>query len=96
MRNDGEQDSTRLEKLIRGRAVLELGSGLGYVGCALAALGARRVLCTDVPTQLKLLEFNIQQNATALGRGAAAVGCTPFVWGTRPAAVFQGPYINFF
>jgi len=73
--------------LIKGSRVLEIGSGLGFAGCALAALGAKCVLCTDLPTQQRLLQYNIEANKMS------AVSCTTFVWGTRPKHVFsKGPW----
>jgi len=72
-------DPSRLS-LIRGKSILEIGSGLGFVGLALGALGARRVLCTDLPEQQALLAHNVQANAS----GRCKVESTPFVWGTPP------------
>ena len=60
-----------------GRAVLELGAGLGLVGLALDKMGAARVLLTDLPRQLPLLQHNRLANLPARG----AVGCCALSWG---------------
>ena len=46
-----------------GKRVLELGSGTGVVGLGIARLGARRVVMTDLPSLLPLLERNAARNA---------------------------------
>eukprot|EP00439_Symbiodinium_sp_Y106_P080128 s616_g18.t2 len=45
-------------ELLRDRSVLELGAGLGLVGAACAAAGAKPVLVTDCERALPLLERN--------------------------------------
>jgi methylase of polypeptide subunit release factors len=40
---------------VGGRRVMDLGSGTGLLGLVCAALGAARVVLTDVPQQLPLL-----------------------------------------
>ena len=48
--------------------VLDLGAGTGIVGLAAAASGAHlRVVLTDLPSVLPLLEQNVAQNRDALG-----------------------------
>ncbi|CAI2350743.1 unnamed protein product [Caenorhabditis sp. 36 PRJEB53466] len=48
-------------KLFEGKKVLELGSGTGVCGIALAALGAE-VILTDLPERILLLEKNVEAN----------------------------------
>ena len=52
-----------------GKRILELGSGTGIVGLALACLGAAAVTLTDMEPQLDLIRSNVQRNA------AATLGC---------------------
>jgi hypothetical protein len=54
---------------LRPPTVLELGSGCALAGLAAAsasALGARKVVCTDIETQLPLLRENVATNAGKL------------------------------
>jgi len=44
---------------VKGRRVLELGSGTGLLGLSCAALGASHVVLTDLPSILKTMEANI-------------------------------------
>lgn len=53
--------------LIKGRTVLELGSGTGCVGLAAAIMGASKVTITDLPEFLGLMEKNIMENRDRLG-----------------------------
>ncbi|GBG32943.1 Hypothetical Protein FCC1311_091692 [Hondaea fermentalgiana] len=51
------------------RSVLELGAGTGFVGLALALLGAEKVHCTDAaPEILQLLHRNVALNPDAVSR----------------------------
>jgi hypothetical protein len=52
--------------------VLDLGSGTGVVGLAAAALGARVVL-TDLPEFLPLIELNVKENEHAMGSNVLGV-----------------------
>ena len=63
---------------IRGRAVLELGSGCGLLGLLLARLGARAIM-TDLPELIPLLRENIACNT--LGATSAPVA-RPLDWAT--------------
>jgi predicted nicotinamide N-methyase len=45
---------------LAGKSVLELGSGCGYCGIALAALGARRVSLTDLLIKQSRLEYDME------------------------------------
>uniref|UniRef100_A0A8R1J058 Uncharacterized protein n=1 Tax=Caenorhabditis japonica TaxID=281687 RepID=A0A8R1J058_CAEJA len=49
--------------------VLELGSGTGVCGIALAALGAD-VILTDLPDRLSLLDKNVEANRDLVGNRA--------------------------
>ncbi|XP_072969104.1 uncharacterized protein [Typha angustifolia] len=66
-------DTKRL--VLRGRRVVELGSGCGLVGCIASLLGAEVVL-TDLPDRLKLLKKNVEAN---VGEGRASV--SELTWG---------------
>lgn len=71
----------RRRELIEGRAVIELGSGTGFVGLSLAKLGASRVLLTDLPQRLPLLRRNIDAN----GGDGLPVDTTALAWGATVA-----------
>jgi predicted nicotinamide N-methyase len=52
----------RHQALVKDRVVFVIGAGVGVEAQAAAALGAKRVIATDVhPTTLKLLEHGVQQ-----------------------------------
>lgn len=51
-----------LADAVRGRSVIELGAGAGLSGLACAVLGASRVVLTDLPENLALLERNAARN----------------------------------
>jgi len=55
---------------------IELGAGIGLVGVYLAALGCKRVVLTDLPEAMELLQTNSGVNDCA---GAAAA--MPLCWG---------------
>ena len=46
--------------------VLDVGSGTGVMGLAAHAMGAAHVILTDRPSQVNLLEANVDRNRTAL------------------------------
>ena len=78
------------------RCVLELGSGLGLVGLALAHSLTRsqnfqsdgmpvQVVLTDVTSAIPLLNYNIQQNQHLLGTSRRVnVTAVPLMWHTLP------------
>ncbi|GAB5360912.1 hypothetical protein AAMO2058_000668500 [Amorphochlora amoebiformis] len=49
--------------LVRGKRVLELGSGTGIGGIAAAAMGAREVVLTDLPAGLHRCKANLKRNS---------------------------------
>mmetsp|Transcript_75550 Transcript_75550/g.125982 ORF Transcript_75550/g.125982 Transcript_75550/m.125982 type:complete len:277 (-) Transcript_75550:248-1078(-) len=64
--------------LIRGRTVVELGAGVGGAGLVCAALGARRVVLTDMLDALPLISDNVKRNPV-LNDGRLSV--EPCTWG---------------
>ena len=63
----------RLNHLVRGRRVVELGAGTGLLGLCMAARGAH-VLLTDVrPVVEDTLQGNIARNGGGAGAGGGAV-----------------------
>ena len=54
-------------ELFRGKRVVELGAGCGLVSAVLLAVGASRVVATDLPENLELLRGNVRANAAACG-----------------------------
>eukprot|EP00962_Isochrysis_galbana_P030485 scaffold9895_cov120-Isochrysis_galbana.AAC.2 len=73
-------------RLFEGRSVIELGSGLGFAGLALALLGARRVLLTDLPRQQPLLERNLAANLPECSHASTAA----LQWGSPLPAPWYG------
>ncbi len=68
---------------MRGSSVLELGCGTGAVGLYAAALGARRVTCTDggpMPL-LQLAEANVRANRRLWAARATEVKVVSHQWG---------------
>jgi predicted nicotinamide N-methyase len=85
----------RVRKLVDGASILELGSGIGFVGNALRKLGAARVLMTDLPAQMPQLRQNVRANReqaavddvraeahhTPRSEGPERVSCCRYSWG---------------
>ncbi|KAJ1944806.1 hypothetical protein FBU59_002500 [Linderina macrospora] len=73
---------------------VELGSGCGLVGLVLHRLGARRVVLTDQPRMMKLLQKNVdqctRQSATPHAKSKSKAGApgvvyaTEYLWGHPP------------
>ncbi|KAG5536036.1 hypothetical protein RHGRI_023732 [Rhododendron griersonianum] len=78
--------------LLRGKKVVELGSGCGLVGCIAALLGAE-VTLTDLPDRLRLLRKNIETNLYGDVRGSAAV--SELIWGEEPDRELIDPSPDF-
>ena len=67
-----------------GKRVLEIGSGTGAVGLALARLGAALVVLTDLPVVHALLERNVARNLSApVDGGLPMVRVHDLSWGDR-------------
>ena len=73
---------------LRGRRVIELGSGCGAAGLAAAALGAT-VLLTDLPDVQSLLRANAQLNEASIAQAGGAVRASACVW-EEPEALPEG------
>lgn len=72
---------TRVDALLRGKRVCELGAGLGLCSCLLGQLGtASRLVATDgCEATLPLLQANLEANC-----GAQAVETALLPWGRSP------------
>jgi predicted nicotinamide N-methyase len=79
LRND-RQCTHRALCSVKGKAILELGAGIGMVGMVCAQSGAREVLLTDLPRQLPLLRRNITEN---FGHRLRNVECSALLWGAE-------------
>lgn len=56
------QQCQKYPDFLKGKNVLEIGSGLGLCGMTAAVLGAKLVLMTDLKDAVPLLEYNVEQN----------------------------------
>jgi len=66
--------------LVQGKNILEFGSGTGLVGIAAAHLGAKRVIMTDLPYALPLMQANVQKNIVT----STEVECRKCDWFNPP------------
>lgn len=53
---------------LRGKKVLDVGSGTGLIGIVCSILEAGRVYCGDLPQQMDLINSNIQRNQAVIQR----------------------------
>ena len=74
---------------IAGQRVLEIGSGTGVVGLALARLGASSVVMTDKDSQLPLMRRNVQHNEV-IEKHAAPVASREALLGAVVAGRLRG------
>ena len=58
--------------------VLELGAGSGLLGIACAALGASRVIMTDLPYAIPLMKDNIKRNSSLIRNEISCKECDWF------------------
>ncbi|XP_017462426.1 PREDICTED: protein-lysine methyltransferase METTL21D-like, partial [Rhagoletis zephyria] len=59
-----KDDSSKKRSLFSEAKAVELGSGTGFLGLWLAAMGAR-VLLTDLPSNLELMKQNLKLNSSS-------------------------------
>jgi predicted RNA methylase len=74
--------------VVKGKTVVELGSGTGLVGMAALEAGAAKVIATDLPGQLPLLTENLIAN-NVLSR----ISVLPCEWG-NPRGLQRRPVIG--
>jgi len=77
--------SSAVGHLEKHRHVLELGSGLGVVGVALASFGFECVTLTDIEKQLPLMKSNVELNVADL----TTVRFASHVWGSGEFVLFE-------
>ncbi|GIL77272.1 hypothetical protein Vretimale_3063 [Volvox reticuliferus] len=76
---------------IRGRTILELGTGIGVAGLTAAAFGAT-VLLTDLPDVVPVASKNLAKNAD-LVRGAGGLAQVAALdWGAPSQELLAGPW----
>ena len=80
----GDVDKKSTERPLAGKSVVELGAGTGIVGILMGYYGAD-VITTDLETLVPLIQYNIEQNAVALG---CRVKAAPLCWGEELSADF--------
>lgn len=85
-------DSKRL--ILKGKKVVELGSGCGLVGCVAAILGAS-VILTDLHDRLKLLKKNVDANVGDQGNARGTARVMELTWGDDLDPVFVNPLPDF-
>ena len=65
---------------LRGKRVIELGSGTGVVGVIAARCHPATLVLTDLPELLPLLSTNLASNTTT--HSPTAIHCLPLTWST--------------
>jgi len=69
-------------ELVAGKRIVELGSGTGIAGLACAALGASRIVLTDLPENLALLRRNATRNGWVQSLCGCEVSVEKLDWNT--------------
>jgi predicted nicotinamide N-methyase len=62
---------------LQNKTIVELGSGHGFLSLVCALAGAPKVIATDLPDQLDLVQKNIQENQD---KGTDRVLIRPLLW----------------
>mmetsp|Transcript_27789 Transcript_27789/g.84830 ORF Transcript_27789/g.84830 Transcript_27789/m.84830 type:complete len:246 (+) Transcript_27789:113-850(+) len=79
-------------ELVRGKACIELGAGIGIVGMVAAALGASRVVVTDLPEAMPILERNAacMTKRLAAANKVCSISAAPLPWGDEESIANVG------
>mmetsp|Transcript_13500 Transcript_13500/g.20552 ORF Transcript_13500/g.20552 Transcript_13500/m.20552 type:complete len:174 (-) Transcript_13500:73-594(-) len=72
-----------MKNQVRGKCVVELGSGCGMVGIAAAMLGARTTILTDLNYTLPVMKANVEQNMPNI-HNKQIVECVDCDWFNPP------------
>lgn len=77
---------------LRGKRVVDLGSGTGILGLLAACYGAAEVQLTDRQEVLELLRLNVKLNSELLERTGSVVLCTELEWNSGQEAALNPPF----
>ena len=76
--------------LVRGKGVLELGAGVGFVGISAAVLGAREVVLTDLDYTMQCMEENVRRNMMHIqSSGCKRIECKVCDWFCPPESIVE-------
>ncbi|KDO25906.1 hypothetical protein SPRG_08847 [Saprolegnia parasitica CBS 223.65] len=76
--------NVRARQQLQGASVLELGSGTGLVGLALACMGPASVVLTDLESHVAALQANVERNSARFSDGTL-VSVAALDWNTASA-----------
>ncbi|XP_002119296.2 protein N-lysine methyltransferase METTL21D-like [Ciona intestinalis] len=68
-------------KYVQNKCVIELGAGTGVVGLSADIVGASKVILTDLPHILPLIDHNIKENTNILAHSKAEISGSTLRWG---------------
>ena len=71
----------RKNELVKGRRILELGSGCGLGGMVCAMSGAKKVVMTDLKSVIPLTRGNLARNHREIQRGGCEIEVAELEWG---------------